>query len=179
MEIVGTPQPEKKSGGKLKSAFSKRRKVMILAGMFVLLIVTGYLNFAMNNQSPPPVGGGTQTNMFNVFRQNRSDERASQIAILTAMATNDSGFTEAERTDAGRQKLELMDIINFETTAEGLIMQEGFQDVVVNKNQGNINVLIRNPENITQQEANKVKMILDTVMQATIDIDNIFISVIR
>jgi len=177
MEIVQTQN--EKSGGKLRAAFSKRRKVMILAGMFVLLIVTGYLNFALNNNSAPPVGGGAGQNMFNVFRQNRADERASQIQILTAMATNDSGFTEAERADAARQKLQLMDIISFETSAEGLIVQQGFQDVVVNKNAGNINVLIRNPENINQQEANKIKLILDTVYQGTIDIDNIFISVIR
>ena len=177
MEIVGNQV--QKSGSKLRSAFGKRRKVMILAGMFVLLIVTGYLNFALNNQNAPPVTGGPQQNAFAVLRQTRADDRASQIQILTAMATNESGFNEDERAKAARQKLELMDIINFETSAEGLILAEGFQDVVVNKNQGNINVLIRNPENINQQQANKVKLILDTVMQATIDIDNVFISVIR
>ena len=176
MEIVGVQNQNQKSGGKLRAGFTKRRKVLILAGMFVLLIVTGYLNFALNS-TDPPIGGPT-TNSFDVLRQTRADDRASQITILTAMSNNDS-LEQAERADAGRQKLELMDIINFERTAENLIIAEGFTDAVVNKNQGNINVLIRNNEQITQQEANKVKLILDTVMQATIDIDNIFISVIR
>ena len=80
---------------------------------------------------------------------------------------------------AERRKSEIRNEINFENAAEGLIRFEGFQDVIVNKNEGNINVIIRNPEEITQTQADRVKMILDSVMEAKIDIDNIFISVIR
>jgi len=133
----------------------------------------------LNNQAPEVGSAGQQANLFNVMRQTRSDSRETQIAMLTSMALNDSGFSEDGRRDAERQKLELMNIINFENGAESLIMTEGFQDAVVNKSEGNINVIIRNPEEITQSQADKIKMHLDTVMQSTIDIDNIFISVIR
>jgi len=40
MEIVQTQNNS--SGKKLMGVFSRRRKVMLLAGMFALLIVTGY-----------------------------------------------------------------------------------------------------------------------------------------
>ena len=183
MEIVENPdivQPKQKKKFNTKGFFTKRRKVMILAGMFVLLVITGYLNFTLNNQTPE-VGGGTQQqqHIFTMFRQTRQSERASQLAILENIALSTSGYSETARANAEQQKLELLEAIAFETAAEGMILAQGFQDVVVSKNGGNINVLVRNSENITAVQATRIKLALDSVANRVIDIDNIFISIIE
>ena len=187
MEIVAQPQEEvmeatgskRKFGGRMRGALGKRRKVMILAGMFVLLVVTGYLNWMLNSNNTTEVqggaGGGQQQHIFTMFRQTRQSERASQLAILESMTTNQSLSAQA-RQSAEQQKLELLAAISFETAAEGLIVAQGFADAVVSKNGGNINVLVRTPENLTAVQVTQIRLILNSVANANIDIDNIFVS---
>jgi len=183
MEIVSHTQEQptkaKRRMGRInfRGAFRGRRKVVILAGMFALLIVTGYLNFALSSGAPEVQGQANQT-MFQMFRTTRQAERTSQLAILENMALSQHFSAEA-RANAEAQKLELLAAIAFETAAEGLILAAGFRDVVVSKNGENVNVLVQNPENITPVQATQIRLILDSVANRTIDIDNIFISVIE
>ena len=153
---------------------------MILAGMFVLLIVTGYLNWALNNNTPEVGAGGgqQQQHVFVMFRQTRQSERASTLAILENIAFNEN-YSAAARANAEQQKLELLAAISFETSAEGLILARGFEDVVVSKNGQNINVLVRNAENLTREQVTQIRLILNSVANTTIDIDNIFVSVVE
>lgn len=188
MEIVSqTPEQENisakpKRKRNWRGGFLRRRKMLILVGMFALLIVTGYLNFALNSGGTPEVGAGgggqQQQNMFQMFRTTRAAERASQLAILENMATSQAFSAEA-RANAETQKLELLAAMEFERQAEYLTRAAGFTDVVVSKNGQNINVLVQNPENITPVQATQIRLILDGVANRTIDIDNIFISVIE
>ncbi|MCL2569845.1 MAG: SpoIIIAH-like family protein [Firmicutes bacterium] len=181
MEIV-EQQPEVKTKRRInfRGAFTKRRKMMILAGMFVLLIVTGYLNFTLNNRAPE-VGGDyrQQQHVFQIFRQTRTAERTSQLAILENIALSTSGYSEQARLNAETQKLELLQAIAFETAAENLILALGFQDAIVSKNGGNINVLVRTPENLTPVQVTQIRLALNSVANRTIDIDNIFVSPIE
>ena len=191
MEIVAMPQegqPKKKKRGvrgkiNWRAAFTKRRKIMILAGMFVLLVVTGYLNFTLNSNRSDEVGGGgtagTGQTVFQMFRQTRQAERTSQLAILENIALSES-YSATARAQAEQQKLQLLANMHFETMAEGFIMNEGWvQDVVVSKNGENINVLVRNPENLTAVQITRVTELLNRAANRTIDIDNIFISIVE
>ena len=182
MEIVAQPNVKSKRKVNLKGMFTRRRKLMILSAMFALLVVTGYLNFTLNNRTPEVGGGGgtagTQ-HLFVMFRQTRAAERESQMRILENIALATSGYSEQARQQAEQRKLELIAEMQFESAAEGMIVAAGFRDAVVQKNGGNVNVLIRHNENITDVQAAQIKTILDHIANRTIDIDNIFISVVE
>ncbi|MCL2846907.1 MAG: SpoIIIAH-like family protein [Firmicutes bacterium] len=187
MEIVAQPQEEvtTKRGGKkfsVRGALGKRRKVMILAGMFVLLVVTGYLNWSLNNTTPE-VGGGTggggnNQHMFYTFRQVRDTEHRASMLMYENMATNQAMSAEA-RANAEARIMEISAARLFESQAENLILAAGFQDSIVTKSGENINVHVRNTENLTPVQVTQIKLILDSVANRVIDIDNIFVTVVQ
>ena len=129
MEQIKTQQIERQDArnerGKSKMQFTKRRKIYVLVGMFVLLAVTGYLNFALNGNASK-VGGldkDYQSDLFGFYIETRTAERNANKAILQNIASAESGYTEEAKTQAALQLLELMQTINFEDTCEGLILR--------------------------------------------------------
>jgi len=175
---LGTEKAMEKSGGGIKNLFAKKKKLLVLSTMFLLLCVTGYLNFTMNNQRTIETGGGatTQANLFNTFRMTRADERARDIMIYeNLMATS----TNAETILNAEQKLmEIRTNVAFETSAEGLILAERYDDVIVNKSNGFVNVLIKRDQNIDRIQAIKIMSILQSI-QPDLDIDNVFIAIME
>jgi len=177
MEIVAQEQTEVKQQGRVSRGARKvggfmrrRKKMLILGGMFVLLIVTGYLNWALNSSTPEVGGGGGggagagyQQHMMVTFRQVRDAERTSLMRALEFISTAESGFTAQAQAQAAQQKLDLIAATTFEVNAEGMIVALGFQDAVVQKNGDNINVIVRNPENITQEQATKIQTTLEHI----------------
>ena len=178
MEIIAQePQIKTKARGKtnLRGFFTKRRKMLLLVGMFALLIVTGYLNFSLNNRTPEVGGGTQQQSIFEMFRQTRHTERQSQIAILENIVAS-SSHSDAAKRQAEEQKLALLSNINFENTAEGWIAAAGYKDVVVSRNGANINVLVRQEATLTREDIGKIQLILNDVEGTPIQIQRIFIS---
>ncbi|MDR0975724.1 MAG: SpoIIIAH-like family protein [Christensenellaceae bacterium] len=163
-----------------KKMFSKRgQKVMLLVGLFALLGVTGYLNFTLNQPTPVEAGATEQANLFAMFRNNRSDERASNIAVLQSMVGNEN-YTAEQQENAKAQILELQSAIEFENATETLILAQNYNDAVVSKTGANINVLLKAPENITRTQASQIFGILKSCTpDNSLDIDNVFISVIQ
>jgi len=164
-------------GGAFKTMFTKKRKVVILASMFVLLCVTGYLNFALNKA--PAVGGqvATETNLFNMFRSTRADERARDIMIYENMVGN-TKYSASAQANAEAKLFEIRANVAFETAAEGLILAESYADVIVNRSNGFVNVLLKKDSNIDRTQAIKIMSILQSV-QPDLDIDNVFISIME
>ena len=167
----------KRVGGAFKTMFTKKRKVVILASMFVLLCVTGYLNFALNNSSP--VGGKieTNTNLFNMFRNTRADERARDIMIYENMIGN-SNYSAESQASAEAKLFEIRANVTFETAAEGLILAQNYADVIVNRSNGFVNVLLKKDSNIDRTQAIQIMSILQSI-QPGLDIDNVFISIME
>lgn len=137
----------------MKFQLTKRKKIFILVGMFALLAVTGYLNFALN-KGGSPVGGGTQSSatFFTTFHAQRADERAASIAILSSMAAEDSAYSAEARANAAAQLMALLANIHYENTVEGLIRAKDFEDAIVMKTNDNINVVVKGDLNKEQQE---------------------------
>ena len=165
-----------KAGTGVKTLFTKRKKLLVLGTMFVLLCVTGYLNFALNSKSVNTSAGMVETNLFTMFRTTRADERTRDILVyenLIATSTNAATVASAEA-----KLLEIRENVAFETSAEGLILAESYDDVIVNRTNGFVNVLIKAGENITRQQAIKIMSILQSI-QADLDIDNVYISIME
>jgi len=166
-----------KTGASFKTLFTKKKKLLILSTMFALLCVTGYLNFTLNNQrfiADEPISA-VETNMFNVFRTQRADERTRDILVYENLRTS----ANAETVASAEAKLaEIRANVEFESTAEGLILvQEGYADILVNRTNGFVNVLIKRAENITSEQAVKIMTILQSCsLNGQLDIDNVYIS---
>jgi len=164
-------------GNGMKTLFTKKRKFVILAAMFALLCVTGYLNFALNSQ---PTGGATieaNQHLFNMFRNTRADERARDITIYENMVGN-ANFSAQAQASAEARLFEIRANVAFEVAAEGFIKAEGYKDVIVNRSNGFVNVLIRKDQNIDRTQAIKIMSILQSI-QPDLDIDNVFISIME
>ena len=144
----------------------RRRKMLILSGMFVLLIVTGYLNWTLNSSTPEVGGGGgggtgggagagTQQHMFYSFRTGRDNLRTANKAGYEFMATSEN-FNADARAHAAQRLNDLRAASDFERAAEVAIRTMGFQDGFVEKRGQNVNVIIRNPESINQEQSTRI-----------------------
>lgn len=169
---------------KMKSTFSKRKKIFILAGMFALLAVTGYLNFTLN-KGADQVGGKdyqSSASFFATFHEQRADERASSIAILTSMSAEDGGYSADIRANASQQLITLLASIQYENTTEGLIKAQNFEDVIVMKTNDNINVVIKKEATRDEQSLlvpNILRVIrdqFDTAAFGEFDIERVYVS---
>lgn len=158
--------------------FTKKRKILVLCGLFALLAVTGYLNFALNNQTPD-VGGKAQgtTHLITMFRNTRAEERAMKIATLQGIADTNSSYTAEARSEAEAQLFELFANMEFETATESLILAH-FSDAVVSRTNDKVNVLIKNAENITRAEAAQIFGILCSV-DSKLDVDDVFVTIVE
>jgi len=177
MEIVAQPQTEaKQSRFKMRrpsmpnmrgagTFVRRRKKMLILSGMFVLLIVTGYLNWTLNSSTPEVGGGGsggggggnagTQQHMFYSFRSERDNLRTANKLGYEFMATSEN-FNADARAHAAQRLNDLRAASDFERAAEVAIRTMGFQDGFVEKRGQNVNVIVRNPESINQEQSTRI-----------------------
>lgn len=151
---------------------SKKKKIFIVSGFCLLLVLTGVLNLFLNNKIATEAnGGGTVTagNFFSTYRTDRTDTRNEEILYLDAIIASSSASAES-KTAAETKKSELIQLMETELALEGLIKAKGFEDVVVSTSTSNINVIVKSAE---LQEA-EVAQIVDVVKgQTEYDLDNI------
>jgi len=187
MEQITTQKKESKGGdfmGKMKMQLTRRKKVLILVGMFTLLAVTGYLNFSLNRGSTQVGGKDFQSSQsfFATFHAQRADERAASISILTSMSAQDSGYSAEIRANAANQLMTLLAAIQYENTTEGLLKAQNFEDAIVMKTNDNINVVIKKEATRDEQSMlvpNILKVIRDQYAQASFgdfDIEKVYVS---
>jgi hypothetical protein len=166
-----------RTGAAFKTLFTKRKKLLILSTMFVLLCVTGYLNFALNSGNAVNTGGAAaETNLFTMFRNTRADERTRDIMVYENLVATSNNAETVRSAEA--KLLEIRENVAFETAAEGLILAEQYDDVIVNRANGFVNVLIKRSENIDRTQAIKIMTILQSI-QRDLDIDNVYISIME
>jgi len=137
---------------------SKKKKIFILAGMVVLLVVTGYINVLLSNRakaSGGTGGGEVQTgNFFTTYRADRQTTRDQTMAYLTAIIDSTTSSEEA-RAQAEAQKLQLTQVMTLELALEAIIMSKGFDDCIVSAGTENINVIVKKAE-LTEDEATRI-----------------------
>ena len=83
MEVVAQQPKKQKRPGKIRNFFGaifskKVRKIALMTGLLALLVVTGYLNFSLNqNAVNINASTKTETNMFITLKENRTDAELS------------------------------------------------------------------------------------------------------
>ena len=161
--------------------FTKRRKIYILVGMFVLLAVTGYLNFALNGDATR-VGGDLnkgKQDIFLMFRETRTAERNANKAILQAISESEN-YTVTARDQAAAQLFELMQTISFEDNCETLILAQGFANVVVTRSgNDNVTILLKNPIQLEEFEVANILSVVQNKFIGEFDVEKVFLSIIE
>ncbi len=171
MEVVAQQSKKQRRLGKMKNFFSiffsKRvRKIALMTGLLALLVVTGYLNFTLNqNAVSINAGSKTETNMFITLKENRADSRLAQQMLLQEIVSNSSA-SEKSRAEAQATLASLAETIAYENNTENLIAAQcGYEDVIVSRNGNKLNVIVKSTEKeISNENLQKIMKILANAM---------------
>lgn len=155
---------------KVKKLSANAKKVIVLCSMVALLVLTGVLNFALNNDwFAPKTDGGDQITdgntvetFFSTYRTSRETARAEEMSYLEAIIASETS-TEEAKTTAEEMRTQLLSNIEAELVLENLIKAKGFDDAVVTMSTNNINVII----NKSELEAQEVAQILNVILEET------------
>ena len=146
---------------------SKGKKIFILVGMVVLLLVTGYLNIALNSSSTVEQTSTMQTsNFFTTYRADKQSTRDMQVSYYQSIVN--TATDEEQKTEANAKIMEISAIMNTEILLEGKIMAAGFEDAIVTTSDGNYNVMVKS-NGLTSSQVAKILSILvdETKVSAT------------
>jgi len=150
---------------------SKKKKIIVLSVMMVLLVATGFLNLALNNNTPtqPTNSTVTSANFFTSYRAERQATRGQEVLYLDAIISSSTASDESKKI-AENKKVELVKLMEQELVLEGLIKSKGFDDSIVTMTTSNINVIVKD----TNLEASEVAQIVQIIQDSTgKSIDNI------
>lgn len=138
---------------------SKKKKIFILVSMVVLLVVTGYLNIALNkSESTLNVSQTTSANFFTSCREDKLASRNYQIEIYDSIIATSSDATEVANAKA--EKAKIASKMESELALEGLIAATGYEDVIVTSNDDNMNVFVKTSAGLDSNEVAKILSIL-------------------
>ena len=153
----------------------KKTKIFILAGMVLLLGVTGYLNIALNNRVTQTSGSAiTSANYFSTYREDRQSTRDQELLYYDAIISSESSSAEAI-SKAEAKKLALVSQMESELVIEGLIKAKGFSDCIVTNIEPNVKIVVKCAD--ATLTANEVAQIVSIVKEQTkAGIDNIQIT---
>lgn len=148
---------------------SKKKKIIILATMFVLLVVTGYLNIVLNDNAAVQTGGTNVVtgNFFTTYRTDRQSTRDEEMAYYDAIIASATSSAEAKAT-AEAKKVSMVENMEMELITEGLIKARGFEDVVVTSSASCVNVIVKSAE-LTSSEVAQIVSIIQEQSGASLD----------
>jgi stage III sporulation protein AH len=130
--------------------------------MVVLLAVSGYLNYALNNRPPADDPNDYAPTFFANFRSERAALRNEEIMYWDAVISSPSSSASA-RAAAEASRNEIITNMGTETLLEQLIRGRGFEDVAVSATSTNVTIMVLD-DDLT---AAKVAQILNTVLTNT------------
>ena len=141
--------------------FSKKKKIIILSVMVALLVVTGYLNIALNNNvSQTTTTQTSNLNFYDSYRSDRQSSRDSEILYCEGILADSTSSQEAKDM-AEKRRDELIEAMETELLIEGLIKSLGYDDVVLTASNDNINVIIKaKREDLTDSQLAKIETII-------------------
>lgn len=138
----------------------KKSKIIVLAGMIALLVLTGVLNIVINKKAQSVSSGDTtaSADFFVTYRADRLATRNQSMLDLDEIIK--SGSEEAIK-NAEAEKLALTSTIENELKLEGLIKAIGFEDAVVITTSENVSVILRSGELKSEQVAQVLQIVTD------------------
>ena len=145
--------------------FRINKKVLVIAGLAILLAVTGVLNwkFAADKKARQQAegNGGTEQTVssFADFRTERERVRTQELTSIDSIINNENTDTQT-LAEAQKMKLELTDTMEKELLIEGLLKAKGFEDAVITISDTAVNVIVKQQDLTKQQVAQVLEIVL-------------------
>ena len=146
---------------------SKKKKIIILAVMVALLVVTGYLNIALNNNVSVTQTSSSAVDFYAGYRADRQSSRETALMYYDSIIASADSSADA-KTVASQKRQELIDAMEKELIIEGLIKGAGFEDVVLTTTTENINVVVKSSE-LSSSDVAKIANIVQQQTQKSLD----------
>ena len=153
---------------------SKKKKIIIISVMVALLLITGYVNVALNSSLSDGVSTPTSTtsaNFYATYRAEREATRAQEIQFYDSIIASATSSDEAKQ-EAEANKLALICQMEKELVTEGIIRGKGFSDAVITSSDANVNVFVQSAE-LTSVEVAQIASVVTE--QLGVEIDKIVI----
>ena len=153
---------------------SKKKKIIIISVMVALLLITGYVNVALNSTVSDGMSTttGTSSESFYVsYRTEREATRTQEIQFYDSIIASTSSSEEAKQ-EAEENKLALIAQMEKELVTEGIIRGKGFADAIVTSSSSNVNVFVKSVE-LSRDEVAQITSVVRE--QLGVEIDKIII----
>lgn len=137
---------------------SKKKKIFILVSMVVLLVVTGYLNIALNKSESQLETSSTNANFFTSCRADKISSRNYQLEIYDSIIATSTDASEIE--SAKTEKKNIASKVEQELVLENKIQASGYEDVIVTFSNDNVNVFVKATNGLASDEVAKILAIL-------------------
>lgn len=148
---------------------SKKKKIFILVSMVLLLVVTGYLNVALNKKNSVLDSTTTSANFFESSRADKTASRNYQLEILQNVY--DTTTDEAEKASAMAEMRAIAARIETETNLEHFISASGYEDVIVTCSNDNYTVFVKTANGLTSDQVASILAVL--VQEAKVSATNV------
>lgn len=155
---------------------SKKKKIVILSIMVALLLVTGFVNVALNStlssgMSQQTSANTTTANFYTSYRTEREATRTQEIQFYDSIITSATSSEEA-KNEAEANKISLIAQMEKELVTEGIIRGKGFEDAIVTSSSSNVNIFVKCAE-LTPVEVAQITSVVTE--QLNVEIDRIVI----
>ena len=146
---------------------TKTKKIFIIFGMVVLLVVTGCLNLFLNSEEGElQTTTSSQMSLLTSYRASKLETRNSMLEIYDSIIATSTDAEQIIETNALIS--DLASRMEQETVLEGMIMASGFEDVVVTNSDDSYTVMVKS-NGLTSDDVAKILGILvkETGVSAT------------
>ena len=152
-----------KEGSKV---LTKKKKIFIICGMLVLLLVTGGLNLYLNKPAEDIQTTSSHVSLLTSYRASKMETRNSMLEMYDSIISTSKDTDQIIETNA--KISELASRMDSETVLEGMIMASGFEDVVVTNVDDSYTVMVKS-NGLTSDDVAKILGILvkETGVSAT------------
>lgn len=153
----------------MKKTLSKRKKIIILSVMVALLLVTGYVNVALNSSlsTKATQTSTTSASFYATYRTEREATRAQEMQFYDSILTSASS-SETAKKEAEANKQQLIDMMEKELVTEGIIRGKGFNDAIVSSSSSNVNVFVQTAK-LTQAEVAQIASVVTRQLGCELD----------
>lgn len=151
----------------VNNVLTKKKKIFIICGMLVLLVVTGCLNLFLKSPSEELQTTTTsQTSLLTSYRASKLETRNSMLEMYDSIISTSKDEDQIIATNA--KISDLASRMESETVLEGMIMASGYEDVVVTNVDDSYTVMVKS-NGLTADDVAKILSILvkETGVSAT------------
>lgn len=151
----------------VNNVLTKKKKIFIICGMLVLLVVTGCLNlFLKSPKEELQTTTTSQTSLLTSYRASKLETRNSMLEMYESIISTSKDADQILATNA--KISDLASRMESETVLEGMIMASGFEDVVVTNVDDSYTVMVKS-NGLTADDVAKILSILvkETGVSAT------------